>query len=408
MNRIKSFFKHKFVIVSMCFILIGTLPLIVMGFIPRAKTYTNKDTVRYEHMGEAVVYRLTFEDDKNYYIDYVNKQGKVVKERAITGTYEIKDGVLYNALGKWGEISVYGIEVKFAGILDAGYECKPAKYSRIVAIGLIAVGSLMFILAAYVGLTKKKKQVPVTASSESYINKKIINNAPEVQQHNPLARKLPHSVRKIVHDKNNTVNTENYQPQQNNVDYSQTVNQPQQNNVNYSQTVNQPQQNNVNYSQTVNQSQDNNIYQSHTINQIQENNTFNQEKGLNTSDIQGQSGSFVNQSNNTYDRDYQAQDNYANYTNSTTSVENQEQTSDAYDDLVNAIEENTILEEAYDEDSEQNILNSPINMYGDIIGENQEINQNETPEILSDKKVYFGEGLESPGENDTDKDDNIY
>ena len=198
MGKLKRFFKHKFVIVSMCLMLVGALTLTIMAFIPKAKVYTNKDTVEYEHMGEKVTYRLTFEDDKHYYIDYVNEEGKVVQEKAITGTYEIKDGVLYSALGKWGKISVYGIDVKFAGILDAGYENKPAKYARLASIGVIVLGGLMFVLAAYVGITKKK---PKVANAPSPAMKSHINVAKQAASqepnHNPLARKLPQGARKI-------------------------------------------------------------------------------------------------------------------------------------------------------------------------------------------------------------------
>lgn len=198
MGKLKRFFKHKFVIVSMCLILAGALALTIMAFIPKAKTYTNKDTVEYEHMGEKVIYRLTFEDDKNYYIDYVNEKGKVVQEKAITGTYEIKDGVLYSALGKWGTISVYGIDVKFGGVLDAGYECKPAKYAMFASIALIAIGGLMFVLAAYVGITKKKTNVAAAPSptKTSYL-KNNVNANPNPATHNSHARKLPPNARKL-------------------------------------------------------------------------------------------------------------------------------------------------------------------------------------------------------------------
>ena len=413
MSKIKRFFKHKFVIVSLCFILVGTLPLIIMSFIPKAKTYTNKDTVEYEHMGEKVIYRLTFEDEKHYYIDYVNEKGKVVQEKAIAGTYEIKDGVLYNAYGKWGEISVYGIKVKFAGILDAGYENKPAKYTRIVSVGFIAIGGLMFVLAAYVGLTKKKKRIDTKAVKSVNANHNTNQNEPI--PHNPLARKLPRPIQRNVQQPSNNIgvnlNQSNnkqtvnnmpnvgYQPQVDNMSNTNNMTNP----VYPAQVNNMQPVSNAQYQTKINNMQTGN-YINNDTNQSDVNNLHDM-NNINTEIPQLSSSINVN---NTY--------NDSNYNNSDYSVpvyNNQEETTilrennaenDAYDDLVNAIEEEYINEtinqvsDDYLEDSEQYILNE--------IQDDVDINQNMTniidePQIISEEKVYFGEGIET----DDDKKD---
>lgn len=204
MGKLKSFFKHKFVIVSLCLILTGILPLVIMAFIPKATTYTNKDTVTYGHMGEDVTHHMYFEGKDKFYINYVNEKGEVVQERAISGTYEIKKGVFYAGGSKWGKISVYEIEVKYGKLIDASYECKPAKYARLASVAIIAIGGLMFGCAVYVGVTKKKSKTSASANG-SYINPKVAQKqqvpqqAPQqtASQQNPHARKLPPNARKL-------------------------------------------------------------------------------------------------------------------------------------------------------------------------------------------------------------------
>ena len=330
MGRLKRFFKHKFVIVSLCFILIGALALTIMAFIPKAKTYTNKDTVEYEHMGEKVIYRLTFEDDKNYYIDYVNEQGKVVQERAISGTYEIKDGILYSALGKWGTISVYGIDVKFGGVLDAGYECKPAKYARLASVAFIVLGGLMFVLAAYVGITKKKTKVAVAPAPAKPVQSG--GNAP-ASMHNPHARKLPQGARKL------------------------------------------PRVSHLNMMQ----SQTNNVYDQQE-NVIQ---TYEPQKEVVYK--QPAEGQIYHQEN-IQNQGYIQSENVSQFDASTMETELYRPTAeenDAYDDLVNAIEQDIALEEY-----NKNMIDEPL-----------------TGEHYSEKNVYLGEDYDPMEMDPMDKKD---
>lgn len=415
MSKIKRFFKHRFVIVSMCLMLIGTLPLIIMALIPRANVYTNKSTVEYGYLDETVIYRLTIEDDKYYYIDYINKEGKVVKEKAVRGDYEIKDGVFYAAGSKWGKISVYGIDIKFGGFLDAGYECKPAKYARLGSIGFIAIGGLMFVLAAYVGLTKKKKRID--AKDVKSVNANHNTNQNEPIPHNPLARKLPRPIQRNVQQPSNNIgvnlNQSNnkqtvnnmpnvgYQPQVDNMSNTNNMTNP----IYPAQVDNMQPVSNAQYQTKTNNMQTGN-YINNDTNQSDVNNLHDM-NNINTEIPQLSSSINVN---NTY--------NDSNYNNSDYSVpvyNNQEETTilrennaenDAYDDLVNAIEEEYINEtinqvsDDYLEDSEQYILNE--------IQDDVDINQNMTniidePQIISEEKVYFGEGIETDDKKDIEE-----
>lgn len=338
MGRLKRFFKHKFVIVSLCFILIGALALTIMTFIPKAKTYTNKDTVEYEYMGEKVIYRLTFEDDKNYYIDYVNEQGKVVQEKAISGTYEIKDGILYSALGKWGTISVYGIDVKFGGVLDAGYECKPAKYARLAFVAFIVLGGLMFVLAAYVGITKKKTKVAVAPAPANPLN----GSAPSKPSHNPHARKLPQGARKLPRLSQARVT----KPQANNTEIQGNNIQPQSSNIMQSYNT----QNETTYNEPVN----NQSYYQNNVN------------------------------NQGYIEPTTIKDNNVDYVEQQVYIPINEEESDAYEDLVNAIEQEAELEE-----------------YNRNLANNEPFINIQTPE----NNVYLGEDFDPMEMDPMDKKD---
>ena len=157
MSRLKSFFKHKFVIVALCFLLAGALTLGALAIIPKSKTYTSVyDTAI---LGKEYKVVLSFEGDK-VVTKHKFEDGKV--QEISRNTYQIKDDVLYIAGAKIGKIDAYGIYnsvFKFnSKDVNTGYESIPAKYAKFAAFGLIALGGVMFCLSAYVGLTKKKKK----------------------------------------------------------------------------------------------------------------------------------------------------------------------------------------------------------------------------------------------------------
>ena len=157
MSKIKSFFKHKFVIVALCIFLSGIVMFGVLQALPRAASYTS--LVEMTVMEQEFEMKVKFKGGK---LVTTNKIGDGEETVVSEKDYEIKDGVLYVEGNKWGEIDVYGIHMK-SGIVfngkaaDTGYECKPAKIARIVSFGLIALGGLMIGLAIYVGVTKKPK-----------------------------------------------------------------------------------------------------------------------------------------------------------------------------------------------------------------------------------------------------------
>ncbi len=157
MSKIKSFFKHKFVIVALCIFLSGVATFSVLQMIPRAASYTS--LVEMTVMEQEFEMKVKFKGGK---IVTTNKIGDGEETVVSEKDYEITDGELYVEGEKWGEIDVYGIHIK-SGIVfngkaaDVGYECKPAKIARIVSFGFIALGGLMLGLAVYVGVTKKPK-----------------------------------------------------------------------------------------------------------------------------------------------------------------------------------------------------------------------------------------------------------
>ena len=166
MGKLKSFFKHKFVIVALCIFLSGVATFSVLQMLPRAASYTS-------------LVEITVMDDQEFEVKVKFKGGKIIttnktgdeEEKVVSEKdYEITDGVLYVEGDKWGEIDVYGIHIK-SGIVfngkaaDVGYECKPAKIARIVSFGFIALGGLMLGLAIYVGVTKKPKASKVASAT---------------------------------------------------------------------------------------------------------------------------------------------------------------------------------------------------------------------------------------------------
>ena len=157
MGKLKSFFKHKFVIVALCFMLAGALTLGALAIIPKSKTYTSVYEAGSFNRDYRVV--LSFEGDK-VVTKHKYDDGEV--KEITRNTYEIKDGVLYIAGAKIGKIDAYAIYnsvFKFnSKDVNTGYESLPAKYAKYAAFGLIALGGVMFCLSAYVGLTKKKKK----------------------------------------------------------------------------------------------------------------------------------------------------------------------------------------------------------------------------------------------------------
>ena len=165
MSKIKSFFKHKFVIVALCIFLSGIAMFGILQVIPRAVSYTS--LVEMTVMDQEFEMKVKFKGGK---LVTTNKIGDGEETVVSEQDYEIKDGVLYVEGDRWGEIDVYGIHMK-SGIIfngkaaDTGYECKPAKISRIVSFGLIALGGLMLGLAVYVGVTKKPKASKATSAT---------------------------------------------------------------------------------------------------------------------------------------------------------------------------------------------------------------------------------------------------
>ena len=157
MSKLKSFFKHKFVIVALCIFLSGIATFGVLQALPRAASYTS--LVEMTVMEQEFGMKVKFKGGK---IVTTNKIGDGEETVVSEKDYENKDGVLYVEGVKWGEIDVYGIHIK-SGIVfngkaaDVGYESKPAKIAKYVSFGFMGLGGLMLGLAIYVGVTKKPK-----------------------------------------------------------------------------------------------------------------------------------------------------------------------------------------------------------------------------------------------------------
>ena len=123
MGRLKAFFKHKFVIVSLCFILIGAVAFGGMFILPKAKKYTS--VIQYEEMGQKVEKVVVFEKDYKLHTKYIYEDGT---EKEISAQkYEIKKGVLYVEGKEWGKIDFYGIHMEMDFFVING---KKQKYIR--------------------------------------------------------------------------------------------------------------------------------------------------------------------------------------------------------------------------------------------------------------------------------------
>ena len=157
MLNFKSFFKHKFVTISLCLIFLGLAVFAILTIIPKSKTYTS--LIESEILGKKVEYKLKFLDSDTLKRYYETEDGAIGSEEEFS--YEIKNKTLYIEDNKVGKIDAFGIYIYSVEVnsqkINTGYECKPAVYTKYASFGLMGLGSVMFILAAYVGLTKKKK-----------------------------------------------------------------------------------------------------------------------------------------------------------------------------------------------------------------------------------------------------------
>ena len=153
----KNFFKRKLVIVSLSFVLVGLLTFAILLTMPKSKTYTS--LIESEILGKKVEYKLKFIDSETLKRYYETEDGAIGSEEEFS--YKIKNKTLYIENNKVGKIDAFGIYIYSVEVnsqkINTGYECKPAVYTKYASFGLMGLGSVMFILAAYVGLTKKKK-----------------------------------------------------------------------------------------------------------------------------------------------------------------------------------------------------------------------------------------------------------
>lgn len=157
MINLKSFFKHKFVIVALCFVLIGAAALVIMSIIPKAKTYTS--SVNRDNFGEIVEYKIKFIDDDILKTYYVTKDGSIGNEKEFS--YFIKNKTLYIEGDRLGKIDIYGIYAYSAknnsSEMNISYQFKPAIFAKYASFGLMSIGGVMLIIAICVGISKKKK-----------------------------------------------------------------------------------------------------------------------------------------------------------------------------------------------------------------------------------------------------------
>lgn len=155
MGKLKNFFKHKFVIVSLIFMLIGSLTFGVLNLIPRSRSYTS--VIEATVMDKPMHMVLTFKDGQVVTSNkYDDEEIEVSRQ-----DYEIKDSILYIEGKKIGKIDAFRIYKESSIIInsqkvDVGYESKSAMLAKYISFGLIGIGGAMFALAVYAGLTKKK------------------------------------------------------------------------------------------------------------------------------------------------------------------------------------------------------------------------------------------------------------
>lgn len=158
MGKIKSFFKHKFVITSLIFLLAGAITFGVLKLIPRSRSYTS--VIEATVLGKEMHMVLTFKDGQ---VVTSNKYEDGEEIEVSRQDYEIKDGILYIEGREFGKIDAFKIYKESNIIInsqkvDVGYESKSAMLAKYISFGLIGLGGVMFALAAYVGITKKKSQ----------------------------------------------------------------------------------------------------------------------------------------------------------------------------------------------------------------------------------------------------------
>lgn len=163
MGKLKCFFKHKFVIVSIAFLLIGGLTFGALKIIPKSKRYqsvnemTMTDYINNTEVTCNVV--VTFKGDR---IITTNEFSDGRKQEVSQQSYEIIDKVLYVEGRKWGEIDACRIHIPSSIIIngkaaDIGYYSPIARTAKYISYGLLGLGGAMFIIAVYIAITKKKK-----------------------------------------------------------------------------------------------------------------------------------------------------------------------------------------------------------------------------------------------------------
>ena len=159
MGKLKNFFKHKFVIVTLCILLIGGAILGTLEILPKSTSYTSNFSGGF--MGRDYKTVVSFKGDK-VITKYKFEDGEV--QEVAQQDYEIKEGVLYVGGSRWGEIDAYKIHISSSMFIFNGksaeiaYVSQTAKIAKYISFGLLGLGSLMFVLAVYVGVSKKKKK----------------------------------------------------------------------------------------------------------------------------------------------------------------------------------------------------------------------------------------------------------
>lgn len=159
----KNFFKHKFVIVSIIFLLTGGLIFGALKIIPRSISYQSVNEMSMtDYVNDTTITARTIVTFKDGKIVSSTKYSDGRKHENSQKDYEILDGILYVEGEKWGEIDACRIHIPSSIVIngkraDVGYYSPVARIAQYVSYGLIGLGGVMFAFAVYVAVTKKKK-----------------------------------------------------------------------------------------------------------------------------------------------------------------------------------------------------------------------------------------------------------
>jgi hypothetical protein len=158
MSRIKDYFKKKYTLTALSFILIGAFILLVLPLFPHGAIYRSDP-------------KLEYSINEREYVDYIEFIGKGKVKRYIKFKdngeiddleilpYTIEDSVLYIDGIDYGTIDVYKVNITYDSIVindkkaETNYIYTTALIAKYISYGLVVLGVFMIIQPIFI---KKK------------------------------------------------------------------------------------------------------------------------------------------------------------------------------------------------------------------------------------------------------------